>query len=590
MPSALETELPAEPSLLREWRVVVIALLMALLPVAVLFAVHGYSCGHDLPFHLGSWQDAAQQLGHGGWPQWDFLAAHSAGEPRFVFYPPLSWLLGAGLLGIGLRTLMSPEHAAMVFVLLAAGCCWLTMFSAARRYTTAAGAIVAATLYALGPYALLNALERSAFAELLAMAWLPLLFVAVMRERTSVVRIAVPVALLWLTNVPTAIIGSYLVVLLGAVRLYGDWDRARVAKFVAGVGIGIGLAGFFLVPAVHEQAAVQINGAFSEGQTYGDNFLLRHSEHTRRGVIHEISLITAEELAALSALLGVVGWVRGTLTPEERRMLAAVTASAAAVLFLMLPWSALLWAHLPKLSVLQFPWRLLCVLSLTVALAAAIGLRTLLTSRVMGVAVALVLAIVLGWSGFWQFWLDPQGRENDGVVRAQMLQMVERRATSEYTPVGAENDTLRAGAAAYAPGYWLQRESTGVAGGNGRGDTVNDVQPLTHAGGDAVAPGHLALELAQAEVLVLDLRAYPQWHVKRNGSAVALQPRADGLIALALPAGGSVVDVVWVDGWDRWVGAGVSALALCLLLVSIRRSRKLLYLESITKCPGDSTP
>ncbi len=76
-----------------------------LILVAALFAVHplivhGCSCGHDFDFHLVNWMEVASQFSHGHlYPHWAFSPAYNAGEPRFVFYPPLSWVLGA-LLGL----------------------------------------------------------------------------------------------------------------------------------------------------------------------------------------------------------------------------------------------------------------------------------------------------------------------------------------------------------------------------------------------------------------------------------------------------------------------------------------------------------
>src|SRR5580698_6177125 len=68
------------------------AALLATLPLIL----HGCSCGHDFDFHLQSWLDAAQQFRHGTlYPRWAFTPAFNAGEPRFLFYPPLSWMLGA---------------------------------------------------------------------------------------------------------------------------------------------------------------------------------------------------------------------------------------------------------------------------------------------------------------------------------------------------------------------------------------------------------------------------------------------------------------------------------------------------------------
>src|SRR5580693_2674203 len=82
----------AHPRTLKPLLLIPFATLLVLHPLLI----HGPSCGQDLAFHVQSWLDAAQQLRHGTlYPHWDATAAWNAGEPRFLFYPPLSWLLGA---------------------------------------------------------------------------------------------------------------------------------------------------------------------------------------------------------------------------------------------------------------------------------------------------------------------------------------------------------------------------------------------------------------------------------------------------------------------------------------------------------------
>ena len=201
-----------------------------LLPFAAALAIlplilHGNSCGHDQVFHIQGWLDAAQQLRHGHYPRWSFTSAWNAGEPRFLFYPPLSWLLGA-LLTLILPAALAPTVFVFIALLLAgltfhhlASCVLETSAFANAACISPNAALIASALYLANPYMLFNAFERTAYAELLAAAWIPLLLLAILRPRPTVRSVAIPIALLWLTNAPAAVMGCYALALLATLRL-----------------------------------------------------------------------------------------------------------------------------------------------------------------------------------------------------------------------------------------------------------------------------------------------------------------------------------------------------------------------------------
>ena len=74
--------------------IVLLAAFVAIVPQLI----RGNSCGHDFDVHLVSWLDCVNAWHHGiPYPHWAPSPNYGAGEPRFVFYPPLTWMLGAAL-------------------------------------------------------------------------------------------------------------------------------------------------------------------------------------------------------------------------------------------------------------------------------------------------------------------------------------------------------------------------------------------------------------------------------------------------------------------------------------------------------------
>ncbi|MDE3104330.1 MAG: hypothetical protein KGK08_04060 [Acidobacteriota bacterium] len=574
---------------------------MLLLPAVALIAVlplvvHGCSCGHDFDFHLLNWLEAARQFRHGNlYPQWAFSAAWNAGEPRFVFYPPASWTLGA-LLG----TLFGFAAAPVLYTWLVLTAAGVAMYHLARGLVASTPALVAAVLYAVNPYMLFTALERTAYAELLAAALLPLLLAGILRPQLSLPRLAMPLAALWLCNVPAAIIGSYGLALLAMSRLafpglalsqqnvaapstcsvQPTWVRDRVpqasrlveaARGVLATLLGLGLAAFYLLPAIREQRFVQIHMATLPGMRVQDNFLFQRTGNTPDQLLHDQVLHTASAIAvgllAVTAALLWLAWHRvespaaphpqQPLPRAQRPLLASLALVTAVVALLLTPLSLPLWQHLPRLGLLQFPWRLLCLQASVAGLALALVLQSVRLSRLRATVGALLLATLLAWSGYRSFH---QPCDDEDTVAAQLAAFRQRTGsepTDEYTPVAADNDAL----AATNPGYWLAASA---------GQPAPAGQPA------APAPLHLTVAPDSPCWLILNLRAYPAWRVLRNGQPVTVSPtaRPDGLLALPLPAGRSHLDIEYTELPGHRLGAWVSLLSLCLLAALCWPSRR----------------
>jgi hypothetical protein len=330
-----------------------------LIPVAAFLAtipllIKGTSCGHDFDFHLLSWMEAARQFTHGNLhPHWAYTAAWNAGEPRFVFYPPLSWHLGA-ILGLLFPWAWTP----IVYTWLALTAAGLALHRLARDFTSPTAALIAATFYTVNPYMLFTAYERTAYAELLAAAWIPLLLHAILRSRVTIPGIAIPIALLWLTNAPAAVMSCYALALLTAIRLatnsfnqrppiatndrsasnpgapYLDSEMGasrasatapahatitnastrtplRLAlNTAAGTALGLGLAAFYILPADYERRYVQIAMAIIPNMRIQDNFLFHHTgDAPHDQILHTASLIA---LILITLTLATLLFLRAT--------------------------------------------------------------------------------------------------------------------------------------------------------------------------------------------------------------------------------------------------------------------------------------
>jgi len=564
---------------------------LSLIPLAALIAtlpliVHGCSCGHDFDFHLLSWFEAATQFANGNLhPHWAFTPAYNAGEPRFVFYPPISWYLGATL-GLLLTHLPGVSEAAgwtatpIFYTWICLALSGLTMHRLARAFASPNAAILAATLYLANPYMLFTAYERTAYAELLAAAWIPLMLFAILRERVTIAGIAVPLTLLWLTNAPAAVMGTYTLALLAAVRLCITLQSNKrgalplALKTVAGTVIGLALAAFYILPAAYERRYVQISMATIAGMGIPANFLFEHTGTTSDNLIHDEVLHTVSLIAVILLATTVIAlttsYLRRFAQLRPRFPIVSLSILTAAIAFLLTPLSLPIWNHTPQVTFLQFPWRLLAVLAPVLALTLASVFARLHFGPVTATVATVAIAAALVFPAYHSFSQSCDPEDTAPARIALFHSHIGTDTTDEYTPINASNDALAPPNStdpddphpSNYPPYWLADSP--------------DARP-TNAAIPGTAPTHLTLNLPHPEDLILNLRDYPAWHIDRVGEDMEVTPitqrlqRPDGLIAISLPAGPSNIDIRYTRTPDQTLGDALTLVALPIFLVILRR-------------------
>jgi hypothetical protein len=541
----------------------------ALLAVGTLI-VRGNTCGHDFDFHLLSWMEVARAW-HAGlfYPYWIQDANYGAGEPRLIFYPPVSWLLGS-LLG----TVFGWHVAPVLFVLLALSAAGSSMYLLAREWAPPDAAAFAACLYMVNPYAMFVTYERSALGELLAGAWLPFMVLFALRRRSSVAPLGLSVAALWLTNSPAAVMGSYLLAILAL----GMWIAERkpwpALRATGGMALGLGLAAFYIVPAAYEQRWVQIERAITPGMRVQDSFLFAHTANDfHNQVLKTASWIFVGEIV-VGAIVAYLAW-RKRADGSARVLLSA---TLPIILLLQLPVSDVIWKFTPHLKFLQFPWRWLLPLSVVICVLAAMALGASLAksvrTRLLSFAMILVLAIGSGW----MFFQPCDDEDAVGPQVAAFHQGGGTQGTDEYTPVGVDNASVQQG----LPLVRVLRDADDDAANSTAGDNPDwragdpgSVAARVEA--KALNAEHWILSLSTPEsgYAVLRLMDYPSWQVSVDGRQVTSRlHRKDGLMTVPVTTGSHTISVQWSATRDVVAGRILSAFALLGLVGTVLLERR----------------
>ncbi len=536
-----------------------VSLAAALLVIAPFFWL-GNASGHDFGFHASSWLDVAGQWKEGiFFPRWAEGANHGFGEPRFIFYPPLSWMLGAAL-GFLAPWKAVPE----VFIAFAQTMAGVSLFALARRFLPVRAALLGAACYAANPYALLIVYMRSDFAELLACAVMPLVLLTALqlcgmvenRLRSApraMAFFAMAFAAVWLSNAPAGVMASYSTALIFAWASLAEESGRPMRRGAGGLALGLGLACFYLLPAAYEQGWVNIEQALSPGLLPAQNFLYTMIDDPEHNLFNWIASSVAILMVVMTGIAGIAAH-RGTAQEEECRetinLWRAMLLLSATATMLMIRPSAVLWEHLPKLRFMQFPWRWMAILAVPYGyfMAAAVARRRM---RWFWVLLALVVtcgtATFLVRSTWWNSDDIPWIRE--AIANDQGFE-----GTDEYDPVNDDHSNLpeKAPRVQILPAGESERSAP---------------KPEVHI--ERWTAEEKKLRVLSREPLRVGLRLldYPAWRVEINGQAVTPQ-RADtnGQMILPLSPGEQRITVKFLRTPDRKLGCAISVVALLTLL------------------------
>lgn len=557
--SVFRDTLPLDRALSFAAALVIIASLASL---AVPFARSGFPSGHDATAHITYTYLFDRALSQGQVPvRWVEWVRNGESQPLFNFYPPGLYYAVEIVHALGVRLSVALKLTVVLLWWLGA----LFMFAWLKPLGRLPAG-VAAALFALSPYLILDGFVRAAYPELAAIALAPGLLWSVDRLiRTARVSDALLVAgilgSMLLCHLLSSLVFGPIVAAYSAYRLATSPNPLRRAGLLTlGAALGIGLATFYLLPSLSELHEVAIGRMTSGYSDYQQHFVAPQQWFSSRwgygasvkGVGDELSFQIGpmQWLAiALATASMFAGWLTGRRRPHAGSRAFWLVAIGAAM-FLMTEHSAALWRAVPALAYLQFPWRYFMVVSVGTAALAAL----LLSSVTRRPARALIAIAVVGL----QYQLH-----HDHVKPQQYLA---RRAMNIDNPRWA--DLGPASGLAF-----IERGFTPVAA---RQFAAGDIGPWTIHTGDADvietyrADDHLELDVQTARGVVLRINShyFPGWRVWANGAETELgvEPRF-GFMEVTLGPGWHYVEARFTNTPIRTAANTISAVSIGLLVV-----------------------
>lgn len=497
-----------------------------------------------LQLHRTVAADYSLKFDHPLWIRYSTGVVYGYGAPIFNYFPPLSYYPGSWLHTLGLTFIQSWLTMMMIYTVAAAA----GMFLLGRIWTQSnVGGWVAAVAYIYAPYFLFDSVARGISSEVAAFSVLPFVFYGFTRLAFygrrrdlifSVVLYAIFIPLHTLITLHgTMVLALYCLFLW---RTSDDKLRTFLRLLLAG-GLGLMMTAFFWLPAILETDAVKVSLIADQ---------LDHIDVTRYlGSIGEILTLphTADPtqmaqpvpitLSVVQLILSVFGLVIAWNDRNKlfKNLLLTLWGMLLFLIFLNTPTSIWIWENVPLIGFTQFPWRLLGLASLLLALMTGISVWLswmIIPSGWIKLAVFSVLTlIIVSYSIPWTYSLYLDDFELNNIRNVHEFERKSNQLTlssySEYLPVSTDESQL-------APNRLIERfEQNDIIPRLLESDTVE----IASADWTSTS-GRLQLNSSEAQTLIFDWLYIDGWVAEIDGQSVAVNPSSSaGLVAVDIPAG-----------------------------------------------------
>ncbi|HUF02744.1 MAG TPA: 6-pyruvoyl-tetrahydropterin synthase-related protein [Aridibacter sp.] len=522
--------------------------------LTVPFLAIGFHTGADLPQHVQFADTYSTSIASGdllpGWGADENLGYGSLGVR---FYPPLTGFL-TGLAHVVTGNWLVSFAAVILMFTFAGG---IGVFLLAGEFMGRKEALAAGLFFVVSPHHVSEIFTTFFYAQYAGAAILSfaLLFTArVCRNKrlSDAAMLAAAYGLLILTHLPLAIIASLSLPVFALFLLERDHFRGTLARLAAAAAAGLAAASFYWIKLVYEIGLLRHTKFWKdEIFHFRHSFLLVPPGDVVFGLWYN-NLI----LLTLAAFAGCAVYaVRKAGTEHARKRLKTPIALFLFAAFMTTPLSYPLWAFVPYLKEIQFPWRWLAVVNVAASLITGAGL----------LAFAGVIRSRVSWRNpaVW-------GAVAALVLAGAFLNKVVSRYSKEHIPANSFHAWAeqRSGAMGFEY-FWTAGANPDAFSvskrvtASGRGVKLEKWEPEERV--------FRVSEGAPTNARIATL-FYPHWKAEIDGRPALLEESTEGVILLPLPAGDARIRIRFEEPLYIRAAEWTSAIVWFLLIVTAAAS------------------
>jgi hypothetical protein len=499
------------------------------------FPILGIPDGYDVAQHLrfaAAYQDAI--LDGSFVPVWASIDNLGFGSVGVRFYPPFADYI------LAITQIFTNDWYQTLwinsFFWMFPGC--IGVYFWVKEFRPPMHAAVAAILYAIMPYHLLQIYQFQLYSEFVASAILPFcfLFATKLIKRGSTVDVlglAVSCSLLLLTHIPSSMIGFAGLGLYVAFMI--DWKSPlkTIGRFAVATALALTAASFYLIRLITEvdwvkHSTAEFSTGFYDHRRHFFPIIYNFGDWYWQRMLWLLDLPIILTLLILLPLIFCVVRPRnfGAAGRLERKMLIAVSVTGLFSIFMLSMISGFVWNTVTILQKIQFPWRFLSVASLMGAVSLTLAVSLLLDRyrRFSRLIIYSTTALILGT---FLFDLTQTILTAAPLTREKFYEMVvnkrEEEACTCWWPTWAERGALE----------------------NHEHITASDrsVNILTWKGDSR----SFIVDKGLPSTAQLATFYYPYWKATINGVPAPVEKDANGAMSIALPPDRAEVNVFFEE-------------------------------------------